>query len=55
MTRCLGKEVSIMLEATFNRERNPDEMKSLDFYYRLQQMNVGRKFLPGGELAMLTI
>ena len=29
-------------------------MKSSDFYYRLQQMNNGRKFLPGGERATLT-
>ena len=29
-------------------------MKSSDFYYCLQQMNNGRKFLPGGERATLT-
>ena len=29
-------------------------MKSSDFYYRLQQMNCERKFLPGGERATLT-
>jgi len=29
-------------------------MKSTDFYYRLQQMNIGRKFLPGGQQANLT-
>jgi len=54
MARYLGKEVSTILEATFNRERKPGEMKSSDFYYRLQQMNCGRKFLPGGERATLT-
>jgi len=54
MTRYLGKEVSTILEATFNRERKSGEMKSSDFYYRLQQMNNGRKFLPGGKLAQLT-
>ncbi len=50
----LGKEVSTILEATFNRGRKPGDMKSSDFYYRLQQMNNGRKFLPGGERATLT-
>jgi len=54
MARYLGKEVSTILEATFNRERKPGEMKSSDFFYRLQQMNNGRKFLPGGERATLT-
>jgi len=55
MARYLGKEVSTILEATFNRDRKPGEMKSSDFYYRLQQMNCGRKFLPGGERATLTL
>ncbi len=35
IARYLGKEVSTILEATFNRERNPGDMKSSDFYYRL--------------------
>jgi len=54
MTRYLGKEVSTILEATFYRERKPSRTKSSDFYYHLQQMNNGRKFLPGGKQAQLT-
>ena len=54
MARYLGKDAFTILEATFNRERKPGDMKSSDFYYRLQQMNNGRKFLPGGERATLT-
>ena len=54
ITRYLGTEVVTILEATFNRERKPGGMKSTDFYYRLQQMNNGRKFLPGGHQANLT-
>ena len=29
-------------------------MKSSDFYFRMQQMNCGRKFLSGGERATFT-
>ena len=54
MARYIGKKVSTILKATFNRERKPDEITSSDFYYRLQQMNNGRRFLPGGERATLT-
>ncbi len=53
MARYLGKEVSTILEETFNLERKPGETKLSDFYYQLQQMNCGRKFLPGGERATL--
>ena len=29
-------------------------MKSSDFYYKVQQMNLGKKFLPRGKDAILT-
>ena len=35
MARYLGKEVSTILEVTFNRERKPGDTKSSDFYYLL--------------------
>jgi len=54
MTRYLGCNVSSILEAAFNRERKPGEMKSSDIYYKVQQMNTGKKFLPGGKNAILT-
>jgi len=49
MMRYLGNNVSSILEATFNREKKPGEMKSSDLYYRVQEMNLGKKFLPGGK------
>jgi len=52
--RYLGNNVSSVLEATFNREKKLGEMKSSDFYYRVQHMNVGKKFLPGGKNAIPT-
>jgi len=54
MTRYLGRNIASILEATFNRERMPGEMKSFEFYYKVQQMNLGKKFLPGGNNAVLT-
>ena len=54
MNRYLGRNVASILEATFNRERKPGEMKSSEFYYKVQQMNLGKKFLPGGQEAILT-
>ena len=42
MTRYLGRNVASILEATFNRERKPGEMKSSEFYYKVQQMNLGK-------------
>jgi len=54
MSRYLGSHVSSILEATFNRERKPGEMKSSDFYYKVQQMNIEKKILPGGKNAILT-
>jgi len=54
MNRYLGRNVASILEATFNRERKPGEMKSSEFYYKVQQMNLGKKFLPGGQDAILT-
>lgn len=52
MTRYFGKEVSTMLEATFNRERKPGEMKSSDIYYRLQQPREYKKSLPNSYHTM---
>ena len=54
MTRYLGRNVASILESTFNRERKPGEMKSSEFYYKVQQMNLGKKFLPGGKNIILT-
>ena len=46
MNRYLGRNVASILEATFNRERKPGEMKSSEFYYKVQQP---RKKIPTGR------